>query len=39
MTRHHVIVTFLAILELARQRVIRIFQEGPFLPIRVVLNA
>lgn len=39
MTRHHVIVTFLAILELTRQRVVRIFQEGPFQPIRVVLNA
>ncbi|MEW6758229.1 MAG: segregation/condensation protein A [Acidobacteriota bacterium] len=39
MTRAHVVVTFLAILELAKQRVVRLFQEGPFHPIRVVLNA
>jgi|YelNatPaOPRAMG01_1025707.scaffolds.fasta_scaffold01098_19 segregation and condensation protein A len=36
-TRLHVVVTFLALLELVKQRVVRLFQEVPLGPFRVVL--
>ena len=36
-TRLHIVVTFLAVLELAKQRVVRLFQETPLQPFRIVL--
>lgn len=36
LTRSEVVVTFMAILELARKRVVVLFQEVPFSPIRIV---
>lgn len=38
-TRLQIAVTFLAVLELARQRVVRIFQKTPLQPFRVALSA
>ena len=36
-TRMQIVVTFLAVLELAKQKVVRLFQEAPLQPFRVVL--
>ncbi len=36
LTRGEIVVTFLAILELARKRVIMLFQEVPFSPIKII---
>ncbi len=36
-TRLHIVVTFLAVLELAKQKVVRLFQEAPLQPFRIVL--
>ena len=38
-TRSHVIATFLALLEMIRRRLIRVFQSEPFSPIRVYKRA
>ncbi len=37
-SRLEVVVTFLAVLELAKQRVVRLFQRAPLQPFRVVLS-